>query len=405
MLLSGRVRCKDDGALPMIVALAGRVIGPAATLLLLAYLAGFPPAYTAQYAVLAAYMQLATAPLNPYTEHFQLRELLSGRHGGFGAGLAGLALLWLASAVLVLALGQNPVILAVVPLLGFGHLMLKMLAARLRANRRNGLAIALEFSLRPVTLLALTGVIFILLGPSAQGLDWVFGLTGLITIAVAISMFVLVASSRAVPESSDNSDPPTARTSPWAFVLLGMMMVLANQFEVFTLDRLATDQALATYKVALQLASVCGIATNFILINNLRELYAHPTSSESYRKIFRMVRLKALTVSSIFALAFGTVALVWPAIWGREVWLLAAGSATIFAISSSFGPLNNWFYSVGRISAIIASLLLMLVIKVSLVALLAITDAVGAVTLMAVYALCVLAQNLFLFVLRARSEE
>tara|TARA_B100000700_G_scaffold17503_2_gene17283 strand:+ start:10278 stop:11453 length:1176 start_codon:yes stop_codon:yes gene_type:complete len=389
----------------MILAFAGRVAGPAATLVLLAYLAGFPPAYTAQYAVLAAYMQLATAPLNPYTEHFHLRELMSGRKSGVGVGLAGFVLLWIASALLVLMLSQPAAILAVVPLLGLGHLMLKILAARLRANRCNGFAIALEFSLRPVTLLALTVLLFLLLGPSATVLNWSFGLTGLATIVVAVTVFGFVNAAHTNPEALDNRSTSTARSSPWSFLLLGMLMVLATQFEVFVLDRLASDEALATYKVALQLASVCGIATNFILMNHLRELYLHPTTSVPYQKTFRKVRFMAFGVNGVFALGFIAVALIWPLIWSPEVWLLAAAGASIYAISASFGPLSNWFYSVGWTGVFILSILLMITVKSVVISVLFNFGDVTPATLLAVYGLGVITQLFFLFLLKSRSDR
>lgn len=388
----------------MILAFAGRVAGPAATLVLLAYLAGFPSAYTAQYAVLAAYMQLATAPLNPYTEHFHLRELMSGRKSGFGVGLAGFGLLWIASALLVMMLSQPAAILAIVPLLGLGHLMLKTLAARLRANRCNGLAIPLEFSLRPVTLMILTVLLFLLLGPSATILNWAFSLTGLATIVVAVVVFAFVAAAHTKPEAQGSRSKVTARSSPWSFLLLGILMVLATQFEVFALDRLASDEALATYKVALQLASVCGIATNFILMNHLRELYAHPTTSVLYQQTFRQVRLMAFGASAVFALGFIAVALTWPLIWNPEVWLLAAAGASVYAVSASFGPLSNWFYSVGWTGAFIVSIVLMIVVKSVLITVLFNLGAITPVALLAVYGVGVITQLVFLFVLKSRSE-
>ncbi|SDF99251.1 hypothetical protein SAMN05216571_103320 [Onishia taeanensis] len=386
----------------MMLSFAGRVAGPAATLVLLAFLAGFPPAYTAQYAVLAAYMQLATAPLNPYTEHFHLRELMSGRKSGFGVGLAGFALLWVASALLVLMLSQPAAILAVVPLLGLGHLMLKILAARIRANRCNGLAIALEFSLRPVTLLILTVFLFLLLGPSTTVLNWAFSLTGGATIAVAVVVFVFVSAAQTNSEALDSRSEVTAQSSPWSFLLLGMLMVLATQFEVFALDRLASDEVLATYKVSLQLASVCGIATNFILMNNLRELYATNILSFAYKRIFRKVQLQTLSVSAVFMLGFSSIGFIYPVVWARETWLLAAGAAFIFAVSAAFGPVGNWLYAAGRLRIIMLSLFIMLVTKVLLFIALSLAGAVSPVSMIIVFGIGTVTHNSIM--LRAKNK-
>ena len=388
----------------MIVALAGRVIGPAATLALLGYLAGFPPEYTASYAVLAAYMQFATAPLNPYTEHFQLREMLSGRNGGLGAGLVGLGLIWLVSAALVLGLGQSPWVLAIMPVLGLGHLLTKVLAATLRANHRNGFAISLEFTLRPLLLLALVALIFTASGPSDAGLYWAFGVTGITTIAIALAMAPIA--RRRAPAAGDKATdaPTTAQNSPWAFVFLGMLMVLSSQFEVFAMSRLADAAALATYKVALQLASICGLATNFVLMNNLRALYANGAASDAYREIFRKIRLQTLGVCAIFAASFALTGLLWPLLWPRETWLLASAAATIFAVSAAFGPLTNWFYSVGRLRSVALSLGLILAVKIASVAGLALAGMIGAASLLVVYGLGALTQNLALLVMKSRAR-
>lgn len=388
----------------MIATLAGRFIGPAATLALLGYLAGFPPEYTASYAVLAAYMQFATAPLNPYTEHFQLREMLSGRKGGLGAGFVGLGLIWLVSAALVLGLGQNPWVLAVVPLLGLGHLLTKVLAATLRAGHRNGLAVSLEFTLRPLLLLALVALIFTILGPTDSGLTWAFAVTGLASIAVAFAMAPIA--RRLAPDTSAVAAdaPATAKSPPWAFVFLGMLMVLASQFEIFAMSRLANATALATYKVALQLASICGIATNFVLMNNLRALYAHAATSDAYREIFRKIRLQTLGVSAVFAASFALTGLLWPLLWPRETWLLAAVAATIFTVSAAFGPQANWFYSAGRLRPVALSLGLMLAVKLVSIAGLALAGMIGPASLLLVYGLGVLTHNLFLLVLKSRGR-
>ncbi|GHB24558.1 hypothetical protein GCM10007094_10760 [Pseudovibrio japonicus] len=372
-------------------------------MVLLAYLAGFPPAYTAQYAVLAAYMQFATAPLNPYTEHFHLRERLSGRAGGFGAGIAGVVVLWLTSVVLVLVLGQSLWVLVVVPVLGIGHLLLKVQAAQLRANHRNSLAVALEFTLRPLVLLVLVVLLFLAAGPSDAGLLWSFGLTGLIIIFAAIGLAGFAQNTiPAVVSATSGNAPANRPSSPWAFVLLGMLMVLATQFEIFAMSRLADPETLASYKVALQLASVCGIATNFILVNNLRELYSHSTTSDRYRQIFRKVQIQTLFLSAVFAVGFASAGLLWPVLWAREIWLLAAAAAAIFAASAAFGPLANWFYSVGRIRPIVGSLALMVLVKLMAVSGLTLAGAIGPANLLVVYGLGVLTQNAFLLVLKAR---
>lgn len=389
----------------MINALIGRVLGPAATLALLAYLAGFPPEFTATYAVLAAYMQFATAPLNPYAEHFRLREILSGRAGRIGAGLAGLALILAASAALVLTLGQSIWVLTVVSALGLGHLLVKALAAKLRSNHHNTLAIALEFTLRPVLLLVLVVLAFTALGPSDAGLMWSFGLAGFATILVASAMTGFASRNEPEPDTTANPAPVTAGSSPWAFIFLGMLMVLGSQFEVFAMSRLAEAPALATYKVALQLASVCGIATNFVLINNLRELYAHPITSEIYKKIFRKVRIQTFFANVLFAGAFALIGLASPLLWPTDTWLLASAAGMILATSAAFGPLANWFYSAGRLTPVMLSLVLMLLIKLGAVTWLAVADKMHPANLIAVYGIGMLAQNLFLTVLKARKQK
>lgn len=386
----------------MIAALAGRVIGPVATLALLGYLAGFPPEYTATYAVLAAYMQFSTAPLNPYTEHFQLREILSGRKRGLGAGLAGIGLICIASAGLVLGLGQSLWVLCIVPLLGLGHLLIKVLAATLRAGGLNGCAITLEFTLRPLVLLLFVMLIFTFSGPSVSGLTWSFAMTGLATVMAALVMTGLVRRVLLTGHKDPYDGPVTAKSSPWAFVFLGMLMVLASQFEVFAMSRLDNAPALATYKVALQLASICGIATNFVLMNNLRELYAHPVTSDAYRVTFRKVRLQTFGVSVVFAVSFALIGLIWPLLWPRETWLLSAAAAVIFAVSAAFGPLVNWYYSAGRLGPVALSLGLMLAAKLVSVAGLALAGMIGPASLLVVYGLGVLTQNLFLLVFRSR---
>lgn len=389
----------------MIGRLAGRVIGPVATLALLAFLAGFPPAYTAQYAVLAAYMQLATAPLNPYAEHFQLRELLNGRKSNLVAGLTGLGVILLVTVGLVVVLGQDTAILAAIPFLGLGHLLLKVQAARLRADRRNGVAIALEFTLRPLTLLVLIALFFHAIGPSETALTWAFGLTGFSTILMALTMAANASGAPVSSPSQTDNSSLTVSASPWSFVLLGMMMVIATQFEVFALSRLADDEALATYKVAFQLASICGIATNFILVNNLRDLYLYPPNSQEYQVIYRRVQLQALAVSVVFVIFFGTAGFLWPMLWSKFTWLLAAAAAIIFAASAAFGPISNWFYSEGRIRPIVLSLILLLVVKLVAVSYLKFVGAITPENLLIVYGIGVLVQNLFLVISKSKMSN
>lgn len=381
------------------IAIAGRFIGPGATLALLAYLSIYPPKYTATYAVLAAYLQFATAPLNPYAEHYQLREIMSGRKGGLAAGLYGLGLIWIVSAALVIGLEQSPWLLSVIPVLGLGHLLIKIVAARLRSCHQNGLAINLEYTLRPMVLLILAVLLLTLAGPSEAALTWAFGLTGFVTIAVALAMWG-TAPHPFVDTATDA--PPSARSAPWGFVLLGMLMVLTSQFEVFAMIRLADSSALSTYKVALQLASICGIATNFVLTNNLRALYAHSSKSAAYRGIFRKVQLQTLFLSITFMMGFAVIGFVQPLLWPPDIWLLASAAASIFAVSAAYGPLANWFYSTGGIRLLALSLALMLAVKLLCVAGLALVGLIGPISLLVVYGLGVLTQNQFLLMSKSR---
>ena len=389
----------------MILALLGRGFGPLATLVLLAYLAEFPPAYTAHFAVLAAYMQLATAPLNPYAEQFQLRELMKGRQAGYKAGLTGLALLWLFSAILVSVLDQSLWILTIVPLLGLGHLMLKIIAAILRANGQNGVAIVLEFSLRPVTLLISTGIVFISFGSSVQGLEWAFGITGLGTIVAALTVFKSCNAAYEHPKLGRDTSATDNPSAPWGFILLGVLMVMAAQFEVFALDYLASDEELAIYKVALQLASVCGIATNFILMNYLRELYAHNPVSGSYKKIFRKVKYQTLGIALVFTFCFIVIAISYPIIWNRETWILAAVGATIMSISASFGPIGNWLYAAGKVNNIILCIIFVLLLKFLLIAAIYFLGELSSLTLMVVFGVGTLAHNLLMYRAKINSEK
>jgi len=386
----------------MINALIGRVLGPAATLALLAYLAGFPAEFTATYAVLAAYMQFATAPLNPYAEHFRLREILSGRAGRIGAGLAGLALILAASAALVLTLGQSIWVLTVVSALGLGHLLVKALAAKLRSNHHNTLAIALEFTLRPVLLLVLVVLAFTALGPSDAGLMWSFGLAGFATILVASAMTGFASRNEPEPDARANPAPVTAGSSPWAFIFLGMLMALTTQFEVFAMSWLVDTTTLAAYKVALQLASVCGIATNFLLMNNLRSLYANDPTSENYRVVFRKIRYQTFLASAIFATAFVTLGYTLPLFWAQETWLLAGAGAVIFAISAAFGPIGNWLYASGHLMPIFLALIVTLVIKAVLIGGLHHTGSISPQSLIAVYGAGVLIHNAMMYFGKSR---
>ena len=395
----------------MILGLLARIAGPAATLILLAALAAWPAEYTATYAVLAAYLQLATAPLNPYAEHFHLREMLKGRSSGLGAGLVALGLMWLAALALVWFMGHTWLILAIFPVLGLGHLLLKVRAARLRADHRNTLAIALEFSFRPLILLVGTLTVFAVFGASDIGLEVVFGLSGLATIAVAL-MIGHAARRTADTDTALNTAPDintatAQKTNGQAstFLFLGTLMVLATQFEIFALDKVGTAAELGTYKVALQLASVCGIATNFVLIGKLRALYANPIGSDAYRATFRGIQVRTLGISLIFMMAFGAVALVWPLIWSQQTWGLAAVAAAIFSASAAFGPLANWFFAAGRIRVVIASLLVMVAVKSGLFAALLATDTVSPGTLIAVYGAGLIVQNVFLLIMQKRTPQ
>lgn len=395
----------------MILGLLARIAGPAATLILLAALAAWPAEYTATYAVLAAYLQLATAPLNPYAEHFHLREMLKGRSSGLGAGLVALGLMWLAALALVWFMGHTWLILAIFPVLGLGHLLLKVRAARLRADHRNTLAIALEFSFRPLILLVGTLAVFAVFGASDMGLEVVFGLSGLATIAVAL-MLGRAARRTADTDTALNTAPDintatAQKTNGQAstFLFLGTLMVLATQFEIFALDKVGTAAELGTYKVALQLASVCGIATNFVLIGKLRALYANPIGSDAYRATFRGIQVRTLGISLIFMMAFGAVALVWPLIWSQQTWGLAAVAAAIFSASAAFGPLANWFFAAGRIRVVIASLLVMVAVKSGLFAALLATDTVSPGTLIAVYGAGLIVQNVFLLIMQKRTPQ
>ena len=392
----------------MILGLVARIAGPAATLILLAALAAWPAEYTATYAVLAAYLQLATAPLNPYAEHFHLREMLKGRSSGLGAGLVALGLMWLAALALVWFMGHTWLILAIFPVLGLGHLLLKVRAARLRADHRNTLAIALEFSFRPLILLVGTLAVFAVFGASDMGLEVVFGLSGLATIAVAL-MLGRAARRTADTDTTLNTAPDintatAQKTNGQAstFLFLGTLMVLATQFEIFALDKVGTAAELGTYKVALQLASVCGIATNFVLIGKLRALYANPIGSDAYRATFRGIQVRTLGISLIFMVAFGAVALVWPLIWSQQTWALAAAAAAIFAASAAFGPIGNWLYASGHTYLIIVSLLIVIILKALIFTALVMLDAVSALSLIAVFGIGTIAHNLILYMARKR---
>jgi hypothetical protein len=393
----------------MILGLVARIAGPAATLILLAALAAWPAEYIATYAVLAAYLQLATAPLNPYAEHFHLREMLNGRSSVLGAGLVALGLMWLAALALVWFMGHTWLILAIFPVLGLGHLLLKVRAARLRADHRNTLAIALEFSFRPLMLLVGTLAVFAVFGASDMGLEVVFGLTGLATIAVSL-MLGRAARRTAGADTALNTVPDintdtAQKTNGQAstFLFLGTLMVLATQFEIFALDKVGTAAELGTYKVALQLASVCGIATNFVLIGKLRALYANPIGSDAYRATFRGIQVLTLGISLIFMLAFGAVALVWPLIWSQQTWLLAAAAAAIYAVTAAFGPLSNWFYAAGRVRVVIASLLVMLAVKLILFTFLMLAHVVSPGALIGVYGAGMIANSSVLLLFKRRS--
>lgn len=392
----------------MIANLIARVAGPAATLILLAVLEAWSSEYIATYAVLAAYMQLATAPLNPYAEHFHLREILAGRSRRLGPGMIALGLIWLAALVLVWFMGHSLIILAIFPMLGLGHLLLKVRAARLRADRRNTLAIALEFSFRPMTLLVGTLIAFGIFGASGLGLELVFGLTGVATIVIAVVLrhtgsypapigFTSNSGSGTVPENSGRE----AKT----FLFLGVLMVLATQFEVFALDKVGTASDLGTYKVALQLASVCGIATNFVLIGKLRELYANNIQSKAYRATFRSIQIQTLGISLTFMMAFASVGLILPLIWSKQTWLLAAGAAAIFSASAAFGPLTNWFFAAGRTAAVIASLLVMVAVKVTLFVVLLSINAITPAALIGVYGAGLVAQNGTLLIMQRKALQ
>lgn len=390
----------------MILSLIARVAGPAATLALLAALTAWPPEYTALYAVLAGYMQLATAPLNPYTEHFHLREILKGRSKGLGAGLVALGLLWIVAFTLVWFMGHSLLVLVIFPVLGLGHLLLKVRATRLRANRHNTLAIALEFSFRPMTLLVGTIFIFMLFGASDMGLEVAFGLTGLSTIAIASVLgFSGQSTAWSVPTTDNGSNESGDKTDREAgiFLFLGILMVTATQFEVFALDKVGSAVDLGTYKVALQLASVCTIATNFILMGKLRELYANDIQSGAYRSIFRSIQVQTFGLSLVFMAAFVSVGLVWPPIWPEQTWLLASGAAAIFSASAAFGPLTNWFFAAGRTGVVIASLLVMIAVKVVLFATLLAIDAISPAYLIGVYGAGLLAQNGLLLIMQRRA--
>jgi len=295
--------------------------------------------------------------------------------------------------------------------IGLDAVLLKVRAARLRADYRNTLAIAIEFSLRPLMLLVGTLAVFAIFGASDMGLEVVFGLTGLGTIAVALMLGRATrraASTDTAPKTQTNISTDTAQKPNGqanTFLFLGTLMVLATQFEIFALDKVGTAVELGTYKVALQLASVCGIATNFVLIGKLRALYASPIGSDAYRATFRGIQVRTLGISLIFMVAFGAVALVWPLIWSQQTWALAAVAAAIFSASAAFGPLTNWFFAAGRIRVVIASLLIMVAVKFGLFAALLATDTVSPGTLIAVYGAGLIVQNVFLLIMQKRTPQ
>ena len=387
----------------MILALIGRAIGPVSTIVLLAYLSQYSLEFTAQFAVLVAYMQLSTAPLNPYTEHFYLKEIVAGKRRGLSEGVFGIIVLSIISTVLVYLFDQSMALVCIVPLFGIGHLFLKVGSATLRANKQNTLALSLEFSLRPFLLLLIVILMFSINGENEDNLIIAFGVVGVCILILALFLYAYV--KHYVYFVNVQVKPLVTRGgSPWMFLVLGVLMVLVGQFEVFLLDKFANVEVLATYKVVMQIAAVCGVVTSLILMNNLRGLYTYSVGSAEYRGIYRDIRFKTLIICIAFILFFLVVAMTLPLIWGKEVWVLAAVAASIFAISSSFGPISNWFYSTDRTGVIITSLLYTLVIKSILFFTLSYLQLVNPITLILLFACGVLVQNYFLFFIKQKND-